>query len=110
MSDVVERMFFLNYCPGQELSIDEAMIKYKGHARGKVRMPNKLVKIGFKVWCCCCSCCGYLCTFQVYEGRPVDPASGKSIAEKGMVSRVVNDLTRPLTMYFIWIIFLLVFL
>ena len=36
--DVLERTFFLNYCPGQELSVDEAMIKYKGHARGKVRI------------------------------------------------------------------------
>ena len=27
----------------------------------------------------------------------MDPGSGKSITEKGMVSRVVNDLTRPLS-------------
>ena len=47
--DVLERMFFRIYCPWQELSVDEAMIKYKGHARGKVRMPKKPVKIGFKV-------------------------------------------------------------
>ena len=92
MLDVLERTFILNYCPGQELSVDEAMIKYKGHARGKVRMPKKPVKIGFKVWCCCCSCCGY---FQVYEGRPMDPGSGKSVTENGMVSRVVKDLTLP---------------
>ena len=91
--DVLERTFFLNHCPGQELSVDEAMIKYKGHARGKVRMPKKPVKKIFKVWCCCCSCCGYLCTFQVYEGRPMDPGSGKSVTEKGMVSRVVKDST-----------------
>ena len=52
--DVLERTFFLNYCPGQELSVDEAIIKYMGHARGKVRMPKKPVKIGFKVLCCCC--------------------------------------------------------
>ena len=36
-------------------------------------MPNKPIKAGFKVWSCCCSCCGYLCTFQVYEGKPIDP-------------------------------------
>ena len=52
----------------QELSVDEAMIKYKGHIRGKVIMPNKPIKAGFKVWCCCCCCCGYLCTFQVKLG------------------------------------------
>ena len=90
--DVLERTLFLNYCPRQELSVDEAMIKYKGHARSKVRMPKKPVKIGFKVWCCCSSCCGCLCTFQVYEGRHVDPGSG---TEKGMVSRVVKEMAWP---------------
>ena len=60
-------------------------------------MPNKLIKVGFKVWCCCCSCCGYLCTFQVYEGKPIDPATGKSTSEKGMVARVVKDLVGSLS-------------
>ena len=39
----------------------------------------------------------------------MDPCSGKSVVEKGIVSRVVNDLTRPFSgsnLYFIWIIFL----
>ena len=49
------------------------------------------------MWCCCCSCCGYLCTFQVYEGKPIDPATGKSTSEKGMVARVVKDLVGPLS-------------
>ena len=71
------------------------MIKYKRHTSGKVRMPKKPVKIGFKVWMCCCSSCGYFFTFQVCEGRPVDPGSGKSVTEKGMVSRVVKDLSLP---------------
>ena len=70
----------------------EAMIKYKGHIRGKVRMTNKNIKAAFKVWCCCCYCCGYLCTFQVYEGKPIDPATGKFTSEKGMVTRVIKDL------------------
>ena len=93
--DILSRTFFLNYSPGQELAVDEAMIKYKGHIRGKVRMSGKPIKEGFKVWCCCCSCCGYLCTFQVYDGKPIDSVSGKPISEKGMVSRVVKDLVGP---------------
>ena len=55
-------------------------------------MPNKPIKACLKVWCCCCSCCGYLCTFQVYEGKPIDPVTGKSTSEKRMVTRVVKDL------------------
>ena len=61
-----------SYSPGQELSIDEGMAKYTGHAKRKVVMPNKLIKKGFKIWCCSCSCCGHLCMFQVYHGRQVD--------------------------------------
>jgi len=91
--DVLSRTFFEGYAPGQELSVDEAMIKYKGRVKkGKVKMPRKPIKEGFKVWCCCCACCGYLCTFQVYEGKPVDPATGKKVTEKGLTLRVVKDL------------------
>ena len=49
------------------------MIKYKGHIRGEVCMPNKPIKRVSK--------CGVvavlavvICTFQVYEGKPIDPA------------------------------------
>ena len=93
--DTLGDKFFLNYSPGQELAVDEAMIKYKGRAKGKVVMPKKPIKKGFKIWCCCCSCCGYLCTFQVYEGKPINLVTGKREAEKGMVMRVVTDLLRP---------------
>ena len=54
---MLSRTFLSNYSPSQELSVDEAMIKYKGHIRGKVCMPNKPIKAGFKVWCC--SICYY---------------------------------------------------
>ena len=94
--DVLSESFFLHYNPGQEMCVDEAMVKYKGHIKGKVRMPKKPIKMGFKIWCCCCcSCCGYLCTFQVYEGKPTDPSTGKQVPEKGMVKRVVMELASP---------------
>lgn len=90
--DVLGRTFPANYSPAQELSIDEAMVKYKGHCKGKVRMPKKPIKLGYKIWCLCCSCCGYLCSFQLYEGKPTDPCTGKQVSETGMVKRVVTDL------------------
>ena len=68
------------------------MVKYKC---GKVLMPTKPVKVGYKVWCCSCFCCGYLCSFQVYDGRTTDPVSRKKISEKGLTMRVVSDLTTP---------------
>ena len=59
-----------------------------------IKMPRKPVKVGFKVWSCSCSCCGYLCSFQVHNGRLTD-SSGNKVSEKGLVSRVVNDLVEP---------------
>lgn len=90
--DVLGRTFYEHYNPGQELSVDEAMVKYKRRGKGKVRMPKKPIKCGFKVWSCSCSCCGYLCSFQVYDGKPTDPVTGEKMTETGMVRRVVTDL------------------
>ena len=70
------------------------MVKYKGRKGGKVVKPHKPVKVGFKVWSCSCSCCGYLCSFQVYNGRLTD-SSGNKVSKKGLVSRVVNELVEP---------------
>ena len=52
-------------------------------------MPSKSVKCGFKVWCCSCSCCGYLCNFQVYSGKS---ATQKDDQDAGTISKVVCDL------------------
>lgn len=93
--DCLNDTFLKRYNPGQELSVDESMVKYKGHCRGKVRMPKKPIKLGFKIWCCSCACCGYLCRFQVYDGKPCDPVTGKGVSEKGLVKRVVTDLVAP---------------
>lgn len=94
--DVLEDTFFTNYSPGQELCVDEAMVKYKGKVKkGKVKMPRKPIKNGFKIWCCCDSNSGYLCSFQVYEGRPINPLTGKKMSEKGLTKRVVQELLAP---------------
>lgn len=94
--NILEDTFFINYSPGQELCVDEAMVKYKGKVKkGRVKMPKKPIKNGFKIWCCCDSSNGYLCSFQVYEGRPTNPITGKKISEKGLTMRVVRDLLSP---------------
>ena len=80
------------YNPSQNLSVDEMMVKYKGRKGGKIHMKNKPIKLGFKVWSCSCSCCGYLCSFQLYSGRRKDPLTGKKVSEPGLINRVVTDL------------------
>ena len=48
--DILSDRFLKCYSPGQELSVDEGMVKYKGRAKGKVHMPKKPVKVGFKIY------------------------------------------------------------
>ena len=89
----LQKTFLLGYNPSQEFSVDEMMIKCKGRAKGKVYMPKKPIKRGFKVWSLSCSCCGYLCNFQLYAGN----CTGKR--ETGLATRVVLDLVEPFTGY-----------
>ena len=60
--DVLCRTFLSNYSPSQELSVDEAMIRYKGHIRGKVRMPNNPIRRVSK--------CGVVAVSAHFKFRP----------------------------------------
>ena len=95
--DALTRTFQVHYSPGQELSLDESMVKYKGRGRGKVKMSKKHTQEGFKVWSCSSAETGYLCTFQIYDGILVDPVTGKKVHECGLVKRVVHDLLASFT-------------
>ena len=48
------------YKLSQEISVDEAMVKYKGRSSLKQYMPLKPIKRGFKIWCLCDAKGGYL--------------------------------------------------
>ena len=75
--------------PGRNLSVDEAMVKFKGRLGMKQYLPMKPVKRGIKVWVCAEASSGYVCDFQVYTGKKQDGAT-----EQNLGYRVVHDLTR----------------
>ena len=95
MIDTLSETFLKHCSPGQEICVDETMVKYKGHCKGKVRMPKEPIKLGYKIWCCSCCCCGYLCSFQVYNGTPTDLETGERMPEKGLAKKVVTGLVEP---------------
>lgn len=78
--------------PQKDLSIDEAMVKFKGRLGMKQYMPMKPIKRGIKVWVCAEASSGFVCDFQVYTGKRQDGA-----AEQNLGYRVVHDLTRNFT-------------
>lgn len=69
-------------------SIDEHMIKFKGHNIMKQYVKNKPVKWGFKLWCRADSQTGYLYEFDLYTGRK------NSGPEIGLGESVVMQLTK----------------
>ena len=85
----LKETFVRAYHPGQELALDETMIKSKGRAKGKVYMPNKPIKRGFKMYSLSCSCCGYLCDFELCAGKEV---CRETATKPGKVRDTVKDL------------------
>ena len=77
--------------PERDLSVDEAMIKFKGRLGMKQYMPMKPIKQGIKVWECAEVSSGFVCNFQVYTGKKQD-----GVAEHNLGYRVVYDLTQNL--------------
>ena len=78
--------------PEKDLSVNEAIIKFKGRLGMKQYMPMKPVKRGIKVWVCTEASSRFVCNFQVYTGKRQDGA-----AEQNLGYRVVHDLTRNFT-------------
>ena len=79
------------YTPHRDVSVDEAMIPFKGRSTLKQYMPQKPVKRGIKVWALADAMNGFVSMFQVYTGKQ------GNTAEKGLGANVVTTLTKPYT-------------
>jgi hypothetical protein len=75
--------------PGQNICVDERMLRFKGKSTFKQFMPNKPIKWGFKLWVLCASDNGYVVDFNVYLGRK----EGQS--DEGLTHNVVIKLLEP---------------
>ena len=78
------------YYPNRELSVDEAMVGFKGRSSLKQYMPLKPTKRGYKVWSICDSHNGYMCKFEVYAG-----GSSNDSNDMGLGPSVVMRLCEP---------------
>ena len=56
------------YEPSCQVSIDEAMIPFKGRSSMKQYIPNKPIKRGFKVWVMADALNGYFYDLSPYVG------------------------------------------
>lgn len=87
--DMTRGNFQKFYKPGKCQSIDEGMIRYKGHHYAQQYTPGKPIKRGLKIWMRC-ETSGYTNDYRVYLGKH-DSMCGPSLGE-----RVVKHLCKPL--------------
>ncbi|KAL8615917.1 hypothetical protein ACOMHN_034593 [Nucella lapillus] len=62
-----------HYYPGQDVSVDKAMIKFNGKLSFKQYIKGKPSPCRFKVWCAADPRTGYMLEFDVYLGRALQP-------------------------------------
>lgn len=66
MIDTLRNAFMENYTPHEHISVDEAMIPFKGF---KKFMKDKPVKFGIKMWVLADSVTAYCHNFDIYVGK-----------------------------------------
>ncbi len=89
--DILCNRFSSTYHLHREISVDEAMIPFKGRSTMKQYMPKKPIRRGLKVWTLADAHNGYVSNIDVYIGRK------GATPEHGLGSRVVEDLCSDLS-------------
>ncbi len=90
--DIVTFNFDMEYNLGESISVDEAMIPFKGRLSFKQYMKDKPVKHGIKVFVLADGKYAYIKRIQIYTGKN----SSLSQNELGLSSQVVLDLMNGL--------------
>ena len=92
LAENLKNNFRDTFSPYKEMSVDEALIKFKGRLGIVQYMPLKPAKRGIKVWMLCTSYLGYVYNFNIYGGR--NDAVERS--KNGLGYDVVMNLIQPL--------------
>lgn len=79
------------FVPEQELSHDEAMIKYFGKNGLKQSIRNKPIRFGYKVWVLA-TVSGYVVCFEMYQGKGVGAYTEQNVQIVGAAAASVLDL------------------
>uniref|UniRef100_A0A2C9KGK8 PiggyBac transposable element-derived protein domain-containing protein n=1 Tax=Biomphalaria glabrata TaxID=6526 RepID=A0A2C9KGK8_BIOGL len=77
------------YKPQRKLSVDEAMVGFRGRLAMKQYLKNKPTPWGIKIWCCAEASSGYVLNFRVYTGK------SNYSSPNGLGYNVVMSMTEP---------------
>ena len=87
----ITQTYLNSYNPHHQMSIDEAMIPFKGRSSLKQYIPNKPTKRGIKVWVRADAINGFVSAIKVYVGKQ------GGVAVTGFGEKVVKDLTEAIS-------------
>ena len=87
------RRFQTAFYPGQNLSLDEMVVKWKGRSKYKMYNPNKPEKYHLKTFGLCDSVTGYTFNLLIYFGADTSYAGE---LDKGQSEKVFHFLMQPL--------------
>lgn len=88
--NALNHRFQHEYKPSNHQAVDESVVRFKGRSALKQYAPMKPIKRGFKVWCRADSETGYLCEFQVYEGKFSERPPNVTLGEHVVLSLCGN--------------------
>jgi hypothetical protein len=91
MIDMLTAAIQQHHYPGEELTVDEAMILFKGRSSMRQHIAKKATPTGFKVWMLVDVESNYVYSFDIYTGK------NKSKREESTTASVVLKLIEPLT-------------
>ncbi|CAF0892465.1 unnamed protein product [Didymodactylos carnosus] len=90
--ELLKRNFQRHFDPGEKLTIDEMMIKFKGRSSLKQYIKQKPIKRGYKVWIPD-TLTGYVYNFDIYSGKSEERRTP-------LGEHVVGSLTKELSTKF----------
>lgn len=92
LCDTLSEKFRQAYSPGENVTIDEQLVGFRGRFRGKVYMPKKPAKYGIKVQAMVDSKTFYLVAFEVYSGKQPEGPYQVLNSPNDIVKRLVQPI------------------
>lgn len=94
--DYLIEKFQMTYRPGENIAIDESLLKWRGRLKFKQFNKNKRSRFGVKLYETCESNSGYSYNIQIYAGKDGDDSYvDKRIGISGkVVKQLIGDLNR----------------
>jgi Transposase IS4 len=93
--DYLENRYLKLFVPGQQLSLDETLIRAFGRIKFKVRIVTKAARYGIKVYVITDAATAFVLRVVIYTGKTTYYSNPDSLQDRLKTVQVVNCLVKP---------------